>query len=55
MSKVELVINSDKSLEENKVCEFLTYIDQIIKGKPVQYITNEKEFMKLVDYLEMKV
>lgn len=55
MSKVELVINSDKSLEENKVCEFLTYIDQIIKGKPVQYITNEQEFMKLKFYVDENV
>ena len=33
----------------------MRYIDKIINGKPIQYITNEQEFMKLKFYVDENV
>ena len=33
----------------------MIYIDKIINGKPIQYITNEQEFMKLKFYVDENV
>ena len=33
----------------------MKYIDKIINGKPIQYITNEQEFMKLKFYVDENV
>lgn len=33
----------------------MRYIDKIINGKPIQYITNEQEFMKLKVYVDENV
>ena len=33
----------------------MRYIDEIINGKPIQYITNEQEFMKLNFYVDENV
>lgn len=43
--KVYLTINSDTALTDTKYAEFTKYIEQIIDGKPLQYITQKQEFM----------
>lgn len=55
MSKIELIVYSDREIEQKKVNTFLIYIDELIKGKPIQYITNEQEFMKLKFYTDENV
>lgn len=55
MSKIELIVYSDREIEQKKVNTFLIYIDELIKGKPIQYITNEQEFMKLKFYIDENV
>lgn len=55
LSKIELVINSDKEIEHSEASKFLSYIDELINGRPIQYITNEQEFMKLKFYVDENV
>ena len=43
--KVYLTINSDTALTDTEYAEFTKYIEQIIDGKPFQYITQKQEFM----------
>lgn len=43
--KVYLTINSDTALADIEYTEFTKYIEQIIDGKPLQYITQKQEFM----------
>lgn len=43
--KVYLTINSDTALTDTEYAEFTKYIEQIIDGKPVQYIIQKQEFM----------
>ena len=43
--KVYLTINSDSALTDTEYAEFTKYIEQIIDGKPLQYITQKQEFM----------
>ena len=38
-----------------KQTDYMRYIDKIINGKPIQYITNEQEFMKLKFYVDENV
>lgn len=45
--RVYLTINSDTALTDTEYAEFTKYIEQIIDGKPLQYITQKQEFMKL--------
>lgn len=40
-----LIINQDKELDKKTIENFYKYIDEIIKGKPLQYINNKQEFM----------
>ena len=55
MSKAELIINSSKELDTSTEGAFLTYINDISEGKPIQYITNEQEFMKINFYVNENV
>lgn len=55
LSKTELIINSNKEVEEEKKNLFLKYVGEVIEGKPVQYITNEQEFMDLKFYVNENV
>lgn len=55
LSKNELIINSNKEVEEEKKYIFLKYISELIQGKPVQYITKEQEFMNLKFYVDENV
>ena len=43
--KVYLTINSDTALTDTEYAEFTKYIEQIIDGEPLQYITQKQEFM----------
>lgn len=43
--RVYLTINSDTALTDTEYAEFTKYIEQIIDGKPVQYIIQKQEFM----------
>lgn len=43
--KVYLTINSDTALTDTEYAEFTKCIEQIIDGKPLQYITQKQEFM----------
>lgn len=45
--KVYLTINSDTALTDTEYAEFTKYIEQIIDGKPVQYIIQKQEFMEM--------
>ncbi len=43
--KVYLTINLDNDLTDIEYAKFTKYIEQIIDGKPLQYITQKQEFM----------
>lgn len=45
--KSYLTINMDLSLTDEEYTKFTQYINQIINGKPLQYITQKQEFMKI--------
>lgn len=51
----QLIINRNDEVDFNKENEYKAYIEEIIKGKPVQYITNNQEFMKLNFYVDENV
>ena len=55
MEKTELIINQEKEVNEENKNTYFYYIEEIIKGKPVQYITNEQEFMNLKFYVDKYV
>ena len=55
MNKTEILINEDKLIEEEKEKIFLSYIKEIVGGKPVQYITNKQEFMGMMFYVDENV
>lgn len=50
-----IIACGEKQLEEYQVSEYKSYIDKIIEGKPIQYITNNQEFMKLNFYVDENV
>lgn len=50
-----IIANGEKRLEEHQVNEYRNYINKIIEGKPIQYITNNQEFMKLNFYVDENV
>lgn len=45
--KLYLTINMDLSLTDEEYTKFTQYINQVINGKPLQYITQKQEFMKI--------
>ena len=55
MSKAELIINSNKELNTATEEFFLKHINDISEGKPIQYITNRQEFMKINLYVNENV
>ena len=54
-SKTELIMNLDKEVSEQKCAEFELGIEELLKGKPIQYITNTQEFMKLNFFVDENV
>ena len=54
-NKQYLVIHSDDELKEEYRSKFVDCINQIISGKPLQYITNKQEFMGLNFFVDENV
>ena len=55
MSKIDLLVNSKNEVTDLKKIEFLGFVQDIIDGKPIQYITNNQEFMGLDFYVDKNV
>lgn len=53
--KVYLTINSDTALTDTEYAKFTKYIEQIIDGKPLQYITQKQEFMGMEFFMNENV
>lgn len=53
--KVYLTINLDSDLTDIEYVEFTKYIEQIIDGKPLQYITQKQEFMGMEFFMNENV
>jgi len=45
VSKEYLIINNEQEILEEKLNKFNCYIEQLIQGKPIQYIIGKQEFM----------
>lgn len=53
--KVYLTINLDSDLTDIEYAKFTKYIEQIIDGKPLQYITQKQEFMGMEFFMNENV
>ena len=51
----ELIIKEEEELAENAQKEYENYIEKIIEGEPLQYITKKQEFYGLNFYVDKKV
>ena len=54
-TKQELIINSKITVEPSKVNEYNNYLQAIIEGTPIQYITKHQQFMALDFYVNENV
>ncbi len=54
-TKEYLIIHENEEIKESIVKEYKEDILQLISGKPLQYITNHQEFMKLDFYVDENV
>jgi len=54
-SKEDIIIYEDSEIEKDVYDSFLLGITQLLKGKPIQYITNAQEFMGLKFYVDENV
>ena len=50
-----LIANSNQEVLEDKEKIYMNYIEEIIKGKPIQYITKRQEFMGMNFYVDENV
>lgn len=55
MTKTELIINQENELSKKDENKFLKCIEEVISGKPIQYITKVQEFMNLKFYVDENV
>lgn len=55
INKIDLLINCEKNVDKDSENKFVQHINEIIKGEPIQYITNEQEFMQLKFYVDENV
>lgn len=55
MDKTQLIINEEKEIEENEKTRYYLALIEIFQGMPIQYITNNQEFMKLNFYVDKNV
>lgn len=55
LNKQEILLEHEKKVTDEQEKQYLTYIIEVIDGKPVQYITNEQEFMNLKFYVDENV
>lgn len=51
----QIIFDMDDSVKKCEETQYLEYINQIIKGKPLQYITHEQEFMGFKFYVDENV
>jgi len=54
-NKNELIINAFKEVPEQKQEEYTQQLQEILQGKPIQYIINNQEFMGLNFYVDENV
>ena len=54
-TKQELIINSEEIVEPSKVNKYNNYLQEIIEGTPIQYITKHQQFMALDFYVDENV
>lgn len=50
-----IIVNGEQEIEKVKEREYKKYIEELIKGKPLQYITNHQEFMGIDFYIDENV
>ena len=55
MDRTEVIINCENMVNENRIEEYLSYVKEIVNGKPIQYITNNQSFMGLNFYVDENV
>lgn len=51
----QIFIKENEKVEVSKEQEYLECIEKLIKGIPIQYITNKQEFMGLTFYVDENV
>lgn len=54
-TKQSLIINSKETVKQQQVDEYNQYIQQLINGMPLQYITHKQQFMALDFYVDENV
>ena len=54
-TRQEIIINSEKIVNQNQIDEYEKSINKIINGLPIQYITHNQEFMGLNFYVDKNV
>ena len=55
MSKTEIMLHENMELDETQKEEIFKRVEEIIAGKPIQYITHHQEFMGLDFYVDENV
>ena len=55
MNDAEMIINEENEVEDIKQKEYIKDIDEIINGKPLQYITHKQEFIGIEFYVNENV
>lgn len=55
MNKTQLIANDEKEISEEEKTRYYLALIEIVQGMPVQYITNNQEFMKLNFYVDENV
>ena len=51
----QIIFDLDSCIKKDNETQYLEYINQIINGKPLQYITHEQEFMGFKFYIDENV
>ena len=55
ISKEQLALHSDDEIADSQLIDYENAVQMICFGKPIQYITNEQEFMKMKFYVDENV
>ena len=55
VNKEYLIIHNNEELCKEKINTFNEFLNKIINGTPIQYITNKQEFMGLEFYVDESV
>jgi len=55
IDKTQLIINEEKEISEDEKTRYYLALIEIVQGMPIQYITNNQEFMKLNFYVDKNV